>query len=44
MSSFHTRRNFLLAGMSLVGTIACQHMNESQTIEEVTSLVYGTFT
>ncbi len=38
MSYFHTRRNFLLAGMSLVGTLACQQINESQTVEDVTFL------
>ncbi|MDJ0732279.1 MAG: aldo/keto reductase [Crocosphaera sp.] len=36
MISFKTRRNFLLAGMSLLGTMACQNINQSQTIEEVT--------
>ncbi|MGK7942711.1 MAG: aldo/keto reductase [Crocosphaera sp.] len=38
MSSFHTRRNFLLAGMSLVGAMACQHINQWETVEEMTSL------
>ncbi len=36
MISFKTRRNFLLAGMSLLGTVACQNINQSQTVEEVT--------
>jgi aryl-alcohol dehydrogenase-like predicted oxidoreductase len=37
MSSFKTRRNFLLAGMSVIGTVACQQINQSQTIKEVVS-------
>ncbi|MDJ0582883.1 aldo/keto reductase [Crocosphaera sp.] len=35
MISFKTRRNFLLAGMSLLGTVACQNINQSETVEEV---------
>ncbi|MDJ0600728.1 MAG: aldo/keto reductase [Crocosphaera sp.] len=35
MISFKTRRNFLLTGMSLLGTVACQQNNQSQTVEEV---------
>ena len=35
MIPFKTRRNFLLAGMSLLGTVACQNINQSQTVENV---------
>ncbi len=35
MISFKTRRNFLLTGMSLLGTVACQKIHQSQTVEEV---------
>lgn len=30
-----TRRNFLLAGMAMVGSIACHQKNHSQTIQEI---------
>lgn len=34
MISFKTRRNFLLAGMSMLGTVACQKVNQSETVEK----------
>lgn len=37
MTSLTTRRNFLLAGMSMVGTAACHQVNHSQTVEEIIS-------
>ncbi|ACB53675.1 hypothetical protein cce_4327 [Crocosphaera subtropica ATCC 51142] len=35
MISFKTRRNFLLAGMSMLGTVACQKVNQSETVEKI---------
>ncbi len=35
MISFKTRRNFLLAGMSILGTVACQKVNQSETVEKI---------
>ncbi|MGB5768463.1 MAG: aldo/keto reductase [Crocosphaera sp.] len=37
MTSLTTRRNFLLAGMTMVGTAACHQVNHSQTVEEIIS-------
>ncbi len=36
MIGWKTRRNFLLAGMSLLGTVACQNSNQSPMVEQVT--------
>ncbi|EAZ92095.1 aldo/keto reductase [Crocosphaera chwakensis] len=35
MTSFKTRRNFLLVGMSMLGTVACQKANQSETVEKI---------
>lgn len=35
MISFKTRRNFLLVGMSLLGTVACQKVHQSETVEKI---------
>ncbi len=42
MIGWKTRRNFLLAGMSMLGAVACQNSNQSLRFEPLPKIVLPT--